>query len=275
MRNLLCVLSCVLLAAAAASAKVVTRTIEYTHNGVTLQGYFAFDDAVAGPRPGVLLVHEWWGHNKFVQQKAEELAAQGYAAFALDMYGKGVLVTKPDEAGKLATPFYTDRTLMRDRAAAGLKVLAEQKEVVAAPGKPKQLGSMGFCFGGTVSIELARAGASVVPAGSELSGVISFHGGLAAGKGFEAKKDQTKAAILICHGADDPMVPDAQVKEFTEEMKAAGADVQVISYSGTVHSFTNPDADKVNIPGVKFNASSAKRAWEAMKSFWAERLKSA
>ena len=274
MRTTLAALSLVLVMVSSAAAKVVTRTIEYTHNGVKLEGFFAYDDAVTGSRPGMIVVHEWWGQNKFARDHAEELAKLGYAAFAVDMYGKGVTTDKAEDAQKLASPFYADRKLMRERAAAGMKVLLDQKEVVAPAGKPKQVGAIGFCFGGTVALELARAGAAAIPAGAEFKSVVAFHAGLSSVKGSEAKKGDFKPAILICHGADDPMVSDAEVKAFQDEMKAASVELQFISYSGTVHAFTNPDADAFKIPGVKYNKVSAEQAKASMRAFLAHHLPS-
>ena len=274
MRTALAALSLVLVMVSSAAAKIVTKAIEYTHNGVKLEGFYAYDDTVTGPRPGMIVVHEWWGQNKFARDQAEELAKLGYAAFAVDMYGKAITADKAEEAKKLAAPFYADRKLMRDRVAAGMKVLLEQKEVVAAPGKSKQVGAIGFCFGGTVALELARAGAAAVPAGAEFKSVVAFHAGLSAVKGSEAKKGDFKPAVLVCHGADDPMVLDTEVKAFQDEMKAAGVDLQFNSYSNTVHAFTNPDADTHNIPGVKYNKVSAEQAKASMRSFLAHHLPS-
>ncbi len=274
MRTTLAALSLVLVMVSSAAAKIVTKTIEYTHNGVKLEGFYAYDDAITGSRPGMIVVHEWWGQNKFARDQAEELAKLGYAALAIDMYGKGVMADKPEDAQKLAGPFYADRKLMRERAAAGMKVLLDQKEVVAPAGKPKQVGAIGFCFGGTVALELARAGAAAMPAGAEFKSIVAFHAGLSSVKGSEAKKDDFKPAVLVCHGADDPMVSEAEVKAFQDEMKAAGVELQFNSYSGTVHAFTNPDADAFKIPGVKYNKVSAEQAKASMRSFLAHHLPS-
>ena len=274
MRTTLAALSLLLVMVSSAAATIVTKAIEYTHNGVKLEGYYAYDDAVTGPRPGMIVVHEWWGQNKFARDQAEELAKLGYAAFAVDMYGKGVTAGKAEDAQKLAAPFYADRKLMRERVAAGLKILLDQKEVVAAAGQLQQVGAIGFCFGGTVALELARAGAATLPAGAEFKALVTFHAGLSSVKGGEAKKGDFKPAVLVCHGADDPMVTDAEVKAFQEEMKAAGVDLQFNSYSGTVHAFTNPDADAFKIPGVKYNKVSAKLAKASMRSFLAHHLPS-
>ena len=152
--------------AGGAEAAIKTQEIEYDHGGTKLLGYLAYDDAVQGKRPGVVVVHEWMGHNEYARKRAEQLAGLGYAAFALDMYGKGVRARDPQEAGQMAGRFKNDRKLMRDRARAGLDVLKQQQVV-----DPGRLAAMGYCFGGQVSLELARAG-------TELAGVVSFHGAL-------------------------------------------------------------------------------------------------
>ena len=244
------------LAPAVARAEVKTEEIEYEHDGVTLLGYLAYDDAVEGKRPGVLVVHEWWGHNEYARQRAEQLAELGYVAFALDMYGKGVRAKDPKEAGKMAGAFRADRQLMRDRAAAGLAVL-QGHELVDAD----RCASIGYCFGGTVSLELARSGANV-------AGVVSFHGGL----GTPNPKDAAniKGKVLVCHGSADTFISDEELVAFRQEMHDAGVDWEMNVYGGAVHSFTNPAADKAGIPGVAYDERADRRSWEDMKDFFDE-----
>lgn len=248
---------------AVAQAQVVSHTVEYTHDGVTLEGYLAYNEALAeraeSGLPGVLVVHEWWGHNEFARTKARELAEQGFIAFALDMYGKGVGSNNPQEASQLAGPFYAgDFSLMRARARAGLDTLIAQENVDA-----DRIVALGFCFGGTVSLQLAYSGAPV-------KGVVSFHGSLTppAERDFE----NIKASILVLHGADDPLVPDAQVKAFQDAMRKSGADWQLIAYGGAVHSFTNPGADAHNIPGVAYHERTDHRAWRHARMFFQETI---
>lgn len=239
-------------------AKVHTERIEYTHEGTLLQGVLAYDaERVAGGKklPGVLIVHEWWGLNPFAIKKAEELAMLGYVAFALDMYGKGVLTDNPQEAGKLASHF-RGKPLMRERANAGLEVLAKQAQT-----DPKRISAIGFCFGGTTVLELAYSGA-------DLAGVVSFHGGLTALKPEEQKN--LKAKILVLHGADDPFISAEELNNFQHSLRSAGADWQLFSYGGAVHSFTNEEADSFKIPGVAYHAKTAKRSWSQMRSFFNE-----
>jgi dienelactone hydrolase len=241
-----------------AHGAIKTQAIDYQEGGANLQGYLAYDDAIQGPRPGVLVVPEWWGRNDFVNHRAEELAKLGYTAFAVDMYGKGIVAQTPEEATKLATPLMTDRALLRARAQAGLDVLRKDPHV-----DPDRIAAIGFCFGGTTSIELARAG-------EPLRGIVSFHGGLAPGKIPDAK---ITAKVLVLSGADDAFVPPEQVTAFADEMRKAGADWQVVLYSGAVHAFTNPEADSHHMKNIAYNASADHRSWQAMRDFFAEIFK--
>jgi len=254
--HLIAVLVATLLVTATAHAAVRTKTVEYKHGDVTLEGFLAWDDAQQGRRPGVLVVHEWYGLNDYARSRAEQLAKMGYVAFALDMYGKGVRANNPGDAGKLASTYKSDRQLMRDRAKAGLEVLRKQDNV-----DTRRIAGIGYCFGGQVCLELARANADV-------AGVVSFHGALDTP---DPKATQSvKAKVLVCHGAIDPFVPDAHVTAFRDEMEAARADYQIIAYAGAVHSFTNPGADKAGLKGVAYNEPADRRSWRAMQEFFNE-----
>ena len=249
----------VLVAAVTASAAlgaVQTRAIEYKDGDVVLEGYLAWDDALTGRRPGVLVVHEWWGLNDYPKQRARQLAEMGYVAFALDMYGKGLTATTREGAGALAGKLRNDRPLMRRRAAAGLEVLRKQDLV-----DPARIVAIGYCFGGTAVLELARSGA-------EVAGVVSFHGGLDTPDPADARR--IKAKVLVLHGAADPGVPPEQVKAFQESMNAAGVDWHMVSYGGAVHAFTNPAAGNDPSKGAAYDAKADRRSWEAMKAFFAE-----
>ena len=242
---------------AAVHAEVKTMEIDYQDGSVQLQGFLAYDDAkTQKPAPGVLIVPEWWGHDDYVRGRAKQVAELGYVAFALDMYGKGVKTNDPKEAGKLATQFYMDRNLMRSRAAAGLNVLKSQKNV-----DPARIAAIGYCFGGSTALELARGGAP-------LAGVVSFHGGL----DFPIAEDNKniKGKLLICTGADDPMVTQEKVNTFESQLRAAKVNYQINVYSGAVHAFTNPQADSHKIPGIAYNAQADQRSWRAMVDFFAE-----
>ena len=233
---------------------IQTRSIEYKHGDVVLEGYLAYDANITGKRPGILIVHEWWGHNDYAQMRARQLAEMGYIAFALDMYGKGVITDDPQKAGEFAGQFYQDRQLMRDRAAAGLEVLKKQKFTDTG-----SLAVIGFCFGGTTALELARSGAAI-------EGAVSFHGGLNTPDPADA--GNIKAAVLVLHGADDPYVKTEEVLAFQDEMRQGGVDWQMIYYSGAVHSFTNPAAGSDNSTGAAYNEKAAKRAWKHMQVFF-------
>jgi len=223
-----------------------------------LEGYLAYDDSFQGKRPGVLVVHEWNGHNPYVRKRAEQLARLGYVGFALDMYGKGVRAKDAKEAAALAAIYKGDRKLMRARAAAGLDVLRNHARVDRT-----RLAAIGYCFGGTTVLELARSGADLVS-------VVSFHGGLDTPTPGDARN--IKGKVLALHGGDDPYVPTKQVEAFQEEMRKGGVDWQFVSYGGAVHSFTNPEAGSDNSKGAAYNERADRRSWEAMKAFFAEAL---
>lgn len=233
-----------------------TETVEYRDGDVTLRGYVAFDDQKAGKRPGVLVMPEAFGLGPQAKNRAEMLAALGYVALAGDPYGDGLVLADLQEAVKRATALFADPAKTRQRARAALDKLASLPQV-----DPNRLAAIGYCMGGTFSLELARDG-------TPLKGVVSFHGGLATQRPGAA--GQVKARILVCTGADDPFVPAAQVNAFEEEMTKSGADWQVVSYGGTVHSFTNPEAGKIGNPALAYNKLSDERSWKAMKSFFEE-----
>ena len=242
-----------------AMAEVRTERIEYRHGNAVLEGYLAYDVAGTGKRPAVLVVHEWWGLNDFARRRVEQLARLGYVAFALDMYGKGVSTTDPKEAGRLSGLFRSDSPFRRARAAAGLNVLKGRPEV-----DPARIAAIGYCFGGTVVLEMARAGA-------DLKGVVSFHGGLATPNPADAKN--IKGKVLVLHGADDTFESPAEIAAFQEEMRQAGVDWQMVYYGGAVHSFTNQDAGKAGIKGVAYNEAADRRSWQAMRDFFDEIFK--
>jgi dienelactone hydrolase len=211
---------------------------------------------VAGRRPGIIVVHEWNGLDDYARSRADQLARLGYLAFAADMYGKGVRPKTQEEAARLAGALRDDRKLMRDRMGAALRYLKEHPLV-----DPRRTAAIGYCFGGTAVLELARSGA-------DLAGVVSFHGGLDTpasqnGRGIMAK-------VLVLHGADDPLVPPDQVTAFQEEMRRLGADWQMTVYGGAVHRFTNPAAGRDRTKGLAYDEKADRRSWEAMKIFLLE-----
>ena len=239
-----------------AHAEVVSEWVEYKQGDTVLEGYLAYDNAVSGKRPGVLVVHEWKGVGPYVKRRAEQLAKLGYIAFAADIYGKGVRPQTSDEAAKIATIYKNNRKLMRARATAGLDLLKNHKLT-----DTKQTAAIGYCFGGTTVLELARSGANI-------AGVVSFHGGLDTPTPEDAK--QIKAKVLALHGGDDPFVTAEHVAAFQDEMRKGGVDWQMVSYGGAVHSFTVPEAGDDPSKGAAYNEQADKRSWEAAKIFFAE-----
>ena len=242
-----------------AQAAVQGKEVSYRANGVTLKGYVAYDDAIKGKRPGVLVVHEWWGQNEYARNRARMLAELGYTALAVDMYGDGKMAHHPDEAGKFATEISKDMPMAKARFEAGMKLLRKEKTVEAA-----KIAAFGYCFGGSVVLNMARLG-------ENLQGVASFHGSL--GSDIKVKPGQIKARIVSFTGDDDPMIGADKVAAFKQEMDSAKADYQVFTYPGAKHSFTNPEADelgkKFNMP-LAYNAAADKDSWERATVFLRE-----
>jgi len=249
--SLLLVTAC----AVSAPAKIVTKTIEYKQGDTILEGCLTYDDSLSGQRPGVLIVHQWLGVTDYEKQRAEQLAALGYVAFCADIYGQGIRPQSLKEAGSEATKYKTDRALLRLRVNAGLEQLKKSERVDI-----KRVAAIGYCFGGTAVLELARSGAT-------LNGVVSFHGGLDSPAPADGRN--IKCKVLACHGGDDPFVPAKDLAAFEEELRAANVDWQLIKYGGAVHSFTQPLAND-NPPGTKYNERADKRSWQDMKQFFAE-----
>lgn len=242
----------------AADAALVERAVPYESGGVTLEGFHVFDDAVAGRRPAVLVIHQWKGLSDYEKRRSRMLAELGYNVFAVDVYGREVRPQTPADAGKEAGKFKGDRALYRTRLLAGLEVLRRDERT-----EPSKIAAIGYCFGGTGALELARSGASV-------SGVVSFHGGLDAAEGSSAVAGGIPAKVLVLHGAADPHVPAAQIEAFANEMNAAKADWQMVCYGGAVHGFTQREAGDDPSKGVAYQAAADARSWEAMKVFFAE-----
>jgi dienelactone hydrolase len=240
----------------AVEAGMVTRTVEYGQDDTVMRGFLAYDDAIKGKRPGVLVVHEWWGLNDFARERALKIAGLGYVALAADMYGGGATTSDREEAGRLAGALRGNPDLLRARAQAALKILAADPRV-----NPKRLAAIGFCFGGTTVLELAYSGA-------DLAGVVSFHGSLTLPRPGDLK--DIKARILVLHGADDPLVPVADIAAFQEAMRQARADWQMIFFGGAVHSFTNPAAGDNPAKGAAYDSRAARRSWRYMQEFFRE-----
>jgi dienelactone hydrolase len=233
-----------------------TETVEYKDGDVTLRGYLAYDDKKSGKRPGVLVMPEAFGLGEHAKKRAERLAELGYVAFAGDPYGNGIELSNLQDAMKHAGPLFADPAILRKRGRVALDYLASGSQTDAS-----RLAAIGFCMGGTFSLELARDGAP-------LKGIVSFHGGLQTQRPAEAGK--VKAKILVCTGADDTLIPVEQVNAFEAEMKKAGADWQVITYGGAKHSFTNPNSDSLGMPGIGYNKLVDMRSWRALTDFFEE-----
>ncbi|MCA9400712.1 MAG: dienelactone hydrolase family protein [Candidatus Omnitrophica bacterium] len=241
-------------------ASVVTEEVEYSAGDVTMKGFLAYDDAIEGRRPGVLVVHEWWGHNAYARERAEMLAELGYTALAVDMYGDGKTADHPDDAGAFAGQVMKNLdAVAKPRFLAALNVLKQQPTVDSA-----QLAAIGYCFGGGTVLNMARMGV-------DLTGVVSFHGSLASPK--RAEPGDVQAKILVCHGADDQLISPEQIEDFKEEMDEAQVDYEFKSYEGAKHSFTNPQADqfaeKFGLP-VGYSERADQQSWQDMQAFFVE-----
>ena len=251
-----------MLVAATSHAAVKGKEVTYSANGTTLKGYVAYDDAIKGKRPGVLVVHEWWGHNEYARKRARMLAEQGYTALALDMYGNGKQAHHPDDAGKFSSEVAKNATLAKARFDAAVDLLKKQKTVDA-----DNIAAIGYCFGGSVVLNMARIG-------EPLKAVVSFHGGLGTEHPAEAGKVQARIASFT--GEEDPMIPATQVAAFREEMDKAGVNYKAVTYPGAKHSFTNPDADKYGeefkLP-LAYNAAADKDSWSQGLAFLADAFK--
>lgn len=236
---------------------VIHEQVEpYSGDSVTMQGFVAYDESGKAKRPVVMVVHEWWGQNDYVKKRARELAALGYLAFAVDMYGDGKLAETPDDAQKFATPFYMDPAKAQRRFDAALA-----KAMAHPMADTTQVAAIGYCFGGSMVLNMARLG-------ENLDGVVSFHGGLA---GVPPSKDKLKAAVLVCHGEADKFVSAGEVATFKKQMDSIGAVYTFKSYPNATHAFSNPEATakgkKFNMP-IEYNAAADTASWNDMKMFF-------
>lgn len=245
-----------------AEPNIKGEEVSYRSDTTVLKGYLAYDKNIAGKRPGVLVVHEWWGHNEYARKRARMLAGMGYAALAVDMYGDGRQALHPDDAGKFSSELMKNFDTAKARFTAAMDFLREQQ--VVAPG---EIAAIGYCFGGGVVLNMARQGV-------DLKGVASFHGSLAAVK--PAQLGDVRAKVLVLHGEDDKFISAEQIAAFKTEMKDAGADFQFIVYPGAIHSFTNPDADtyakKFNL-NLGYSAEADRKSWEKLAEFLARIFK--
>ncbi|MBX3441926.1 MAG: dienelactone hydrolase family protein [Planctomyces sp.] len=240
-------------------AEVQTKTVTYKHGNLECRGFLAWDDAIEGPRPGVLVVHEWWGLNEDARQRAQMLAREGYIAFAADMYGEGRTTEHPQEAGAMASEVRKNVDDWVRRAVAALEVLKSQPQCDA-----ERLAAIGYCFGGSTALQLGFSGADV-------DAVVSFHGALPGPTPEQVKR--TKASVLVCHGAQDSFIPDEAIQNFRKALDAGGADWEMVYYGGAKHSFTVKGIDEKGVNGLAYNQHDDERSWARMLAFFQEKLR--
>ena len=245
-----------ILSAQKSTHMIKEENVSYTSDGVTLKGYIAFDQNQKGRRPAVMVVHEWWGLNDYAKMRARKLAELGYIAMAVDIFGDGKVAANPQEAQELTKPFYSNPGLAKTRLDAAIKKIKEYAET-----DPLNVAAIGYCFGGGVVLNSAKLG-------SDLKGVVSFHGGLA---GAPAKKELLKSRILVCHGGNDKFVSQKDIDTFKHQLDSIGADYSFKVYANATHAFTNPDATmtgkKFNMP-IEYNEEADKNSWSDMKDFF-------
>ncbi|MBI3014864.1 MAG: dienelactone hydrolase family protein [Candidatus Tectomicrobia bacterium] len=239
-----------------AQAAIKTETVEYKQGETPLEGFLAYDDSIQGKRPGIVVVPDWNGVADYSKKRAQMLAQLGYVALAADIYGKGIRPTASREAAQEAAKYMSNRPLYRARVQAALDLLRRNPRTDSG-----KLAAIGYCFGGAGALELARSGA-------DLAGVVTFHGSLATPTPQDARN--IKGRVLVLHGADDPFAPAKEVEAFQKEMSDAKVDWQVVLYSGTVHTFTNPAAGSDNSRGSAYNEKADRRSWIAMQQFFRE-----
>jgi dienelactone hydrolase len=241
-----------------AEAAVQTKVVKYKHGAQECHGFLAWDDAKEGKRPGVLVVHEWWGLNDYAKDRAKQLAELGYVAFCADMYGDGKVVDHPKDAGEMAGKVRMNVDDWRKRAQEALATLKAQPQC-----DPERLAAIGYCFGGSTCLQLAYTGA-------DLKALATFHAALPTPAADEAKK--IKPRLLICHGADDKFIPDDAIRSFRTALDAAQTKYEFVAYPGAVHSFTVPDADRHGNPGLKYQKAADEDSWKKLQALLSETL---
>ena len=238
-------------------AEVVTQELNYRHGDTEMRGMLAYDSSSEDPRPGILVIHEWWGQNDYPRERARMLAELGYTALAVDMYGDGKTAEHPDDAGKFAGAVGGNPALTRARFEAALAALREEPTVA-----DDKIAAIGYCFGGGVVINMARMG-------TEIDGVVSYHGSLTTGT--PAQAGDVKTRVLVFNGADDPLVTAEHIDAFKSEMEAAGAHYQFVNYPGALHGFTNPGADEkgkaFGLP-LAYDQKADEDSWQQTQAFF-------
>jgi len=257
--QLLCVGAAVLVTGLSrtASAQITAEPVEYKSGDVVCEGWRAYAEPKTKKRSAVLIVPQWTGISDHEKESASKLAEMGYNVLVADIYGKGIR-PQPPEAGKEAGKYKNDRKLFRERLEAAMAVLSKDEATDAS-----RIVAIGYCFGGTGVLELARSGADV-------KAVVSFHGGLSTPTPDDARN--IKCPVLVCHGADDPYVPAAEVEAFHKEMKAANVRYDFVSYPDAVHAFTQKGAGNDNSKGAAYNKDADEKSWQAMKDFFFKAL---
>lgn len=236
-------------------AAVTEKDVNYSVDGKSFKGYIAYDQSIKGPRPGIIVVHEWWGHNNYARKRARMLAELGYTAIALDMYGDGKQASHPKDAGKFSSVLKKDLPMAEKRFMAAYHLLQQQKQT-----DKKNIAAIGYCFGGGIVLAMTRRGV-------DLKAAVSFHGGLGLGAPV---KNKINTRVLVLNGEADPFVKPQQIEAFKTEMQTAGIDYEFVNYPGAKHAFTNPEADafgkKFKIP-LAYNKRADQRSWQKMKEF--------
>ena len=238
-------------------AAIQGKEVKYEANGMSLHGYLAYDDSIQGKRPGVLIVHEWWGHNEYARKRARMLADMGYVALAVDMYGEGKQASHPKEAGEFSSAVRKNMPIAKARFQAAMELLNKHEKTQSS-----EIAAIGYCFGGAVVLDMARAGL-------DLKGVVSFHGSL--NTSIPAERDKVKAKMLVLNGGDDKFIKPQAIDDFKQEMTNAKVDFEFISYPGAVHAFTNPEATgfgkKFGIP-LAYHPQADRLSWTEMQKFF-------
>ena len=246
-----------LLGSSPAATKLVTQTVDYAdEKGTPLHGFVVYDDAISGKRPGVLVIHDWRGLTDYTHTRADMLAKLGYIAFAADIYGEDVHLDGPPEWMKQATLYKSDRPLYRERARAAYQAFLKQPLL-----DPARIAAIGYCFGGTGVVEMARDGL-------DLKGIVSFHGGLDSQP--LSPGATIKARVLALCGADDPFEKPDDMQAFEQQLRDNNVDYQIVMYGHAVHAFTDPGVDAFHMDGAKYNAAADQRSWQAMRDFFTE-----
>ncbi len=232
--------------------------VEYTADTLTMKGYVAYDMSMEEKRPGVLVIHEWWGHNDYARKRADMLAELGYVALAVDMYGDGKQAAHPEDAGKFAMNVMSNLESAKQRFEAALAELKMNPMVDST-----KIAAIGYCFGGSVALSMANAG-------YDLDGVAAFHSGLQLP--VQPQPGEVKAKVLVCNGAADTFVPAEHIEAFKAQMDSAGVDYKYVAYEGAVHGYTNPEADSLAAQfgmNLKYDAEADKQSWEELKQLLA------